>query len=1090
MVTDNEALALDTEILNFLETAYGTSQTRRRTKYLDGLRCPACEMPEGWTHLNQPMFINCPRGDECGLRTRVSDLLPELLKRRAAEAGYAGAKTLSEMMRNVEKLYPPTVENPDRPAEKYMELRGIDLQLVRNLGMEYHYDRDIRSLGRGGVMFQVTPGREGVRTGRIFNPAPGQKKGHTTGPSGRTPLYLPRWNRRDPSRPIYVVEGVFSGLSLVTIGHQAMVVHGADADPVSILSAEPSNDCKYIAAFDGDVAGRRATKRWVRYLESQDKAGSITLPDGTHAARPAILPPEGKDWNDLLVDKGIDRFRDWFNGNLGPMAAEAGLALVDTPDEFALAYDAIHGYPPRLFPFNNQTYTALEEMVGQGQGHPRQRVIRTVRAANFVHEVAYILRKTPARNEPECSYHLKATRNDGHVFTFNARASNLKDDRAAKEFFMTRESLNWCGGKSATESLRQKIAEAKAPRVRPLDRIGWDKQAGIHVMPTYAAGRAGLFLADNRGLIALGDGDDIVEPADDEFGVEPKQVIPHVPPVALYQDVVRAWGNNGRIATAFMFTSWMSRFIKPRLGKFPFLVVYGDPGSGKTYLLLTLNNLQGRNSEGLTISSASTLKGDLRSLSQLSGITAHLLEPKKGEEGVARRGLNDLDQFKAFYNTDNLYVMAKKTGDNQTNSITSECALVIAANDNPMLSRPMRERTIDLHFSKDTVLPPDMPREPKVPVGPDPSLKQINPQLYQIKVDRCQEEMKAYNEAYEQWEVDMARYNARMAAYEIQVEAFERIMGLPPKVKATFMQTLLQDLPTEEEYFGAYQVAMDDLSSRSVRIDPRLIENYAIVLAGHRLLVGRLKLCQADHDLLPVMVTMLRDKLVSVASRSADVASLLIDEILSRAIRHEGVLLGQYYIEKNVDGRHCLCLKIADLPKDLIDKYGRLADITKALNNHPSVYLPSKVIKCKLQGDNGLKTHRLLCLDLEKLRREVNETADPRDPEDGDPGCEGGSGGGGGPVADDVPGADEAFSDYDEADSAMAAQPATPSTTGTPASGQDPFDGLLHQVNEQAQRERDNRHATDAIRAMAIPRSVRVNTGGRVPPPPRPVEGR
>jgi ABC-type polar amino acid transport system ATPase subunit len=54
--------------------------------------------------------------------------------------------------------------------------------------------------------------------------------------------------------------------------------------------------------------------------------------------------------------------------------------------------------------------------------------------------------------------------------------------------------------------------------------------------------------------------------------------------------------------------------------------MHGDPQTGKSKLLRTLNAMQGLNEEGLPMNGANTKKGELRTIAQVSGMMKGMIE--------------------------------------------------------------------------------------------------------------------------------------------------------------------------------------------------------------------------------------------------------------------------------------------------------------------------------------------------------------------------------------------------------------------------------------------------------------------------------
>ena len=132
------------------QSQYWTEKTRSNGNTISGLICPACGDKSAWAYEGEPWAISCNRKSQCGASSKTLELFPEL-------------------RRNIEKDFPATKDEPDRPAREYLISRGLSKVLN---GLEFRYLKNVRSTGSGAVMFPVGKDDKGkeVMNGRLFNP--------------------------------------------------------------------------------------------------------------------------------------------------------------------------------------------------------------------------------------------------------------------------------------------------------------------------------------------------------------------------------------------------------------------------------------------------------------------------------------------------------------------------------------------------------------------------------------------------------------------------------------------------------------------------------------------------------------------------------------------------------------------------------------------------------------------------------------------------------------------------------------------------------------------------------------------------------
>ena len=125
------------------------ARSRESAKHLSGLKCPECGHSEASAYVDFPAVILCSRKNECGAKIKTLDLFPDLRE-------------------NFSKNFPPTKDDPHRPAREYLYSRGLTWKSLE--GLKFEFRRNIRKSGSDGVMFFVgiNGAGEQVWNGRLF----------------------------------------------------------------------------------------------------------------------------------------------------------------------------------------------------------------------------------------------------------------------------------------------------------------------------------------------------------------------------------------------------------------------------------------------------------------------------------------------------------------------------------------------------------------------------------------------------------------------------------------------------------------------------------------------------------------------------------------------------------------------------------------------------------------------------------------------------------------------------------------------------------------------------------------------------------
>ena len=636
---------LKTRITNkILQSDYATPRTKINNGYIRYLRCPVCGDETAYAHERAPWVIICNRANHCGSRTKILNLFPDILI-------------------NFEREYEPTEDDPQRPAREFLRARGMESTLE---GLGFEYIPRTRSGCGGGVGFRLLPwGADApapnpvVWNVRLFNPPMGEGKTHNKGSLDDGFWFHPAFPY-DLEKEIFITEGVIDALSLLEMGRQAIAVISSSRNPDNVQLPGLK---KPVLAFDNDRAGRDAFRRWkTRYPE----AGAITPDDG--------------DWNDLLVGAGsATAAREALDRRAGDFRCLGELMTAASAKEYAEKYRGHFNRNAGLFDFDGETYFADEN-----SGETKCRKV-----GNFTVSVDHFRYDTHNPDQPEYQYRLRIRPRGGRERVFTVRGCDLSTPDALTKVLLTHGKCAWTGDKKPSQALMRKIVASKSPDVRQLDVIGHDIATGYYVFPSFAVDKKGnLMHPDKRGFYELS-----------SLKVIRAAPLPSITPQPgmsareIYLAVKAAWGPRGEIGMAWMVGAWLVNVIKETVGFYPFLSFYGEPASGKTVLIETLNSMETLDEEGLTMSRENTGKGELRKLGQISGMFRALLEGNR--EKVIRF---DFDKLLTLYNRNPLQVRAVKSNDNQVVTMEFKAALALVQNVEPLKSPAQKSRAISVGF--------------------------------------------------------------------------------------------------------------------------------------------------------------------------------------------------------------------------------------------------------------------------------------------------------------------------------------------------------------------------------------------------------
>ncbi len=232
------------------------------------------------------------------------------------------------------------------------------------------------------------------------------------------------------------------------------------------------------------------------------------------------------------------------------------------------------------------------------------------------------------------------------------------------------------------------LFNAQSPEIRALSAIGYDEKNQGYYFPTFAYDEDGKKIYTNN---------------DNYFHYV------NIKPFKNYSDTITngltwidlkqfltlmntAYGCKGLLALGFYIASLFSQKIFDHYCFFPFLSLYGSPHAGKSFISKLLNRCLFIDSEGQTMTTSNTAKGELRKISQQSSLVHALLEGRKNSRF-------DYDSILPLYNRNVLYLRATASQDNMIQNLHFRTALSFVWNHECFTSKAAKERVISLYFA-------------------------------------------------------------------------------------------------------------------------------------------------------------------------------------------------------------------------------------------------------------------------------------------------------------------------------------------------------------------------------------------------------
>lgn len=671
--------------------------------WLSGGRCPDCKKNEVYTHAVTPRVVKCGRQNSCGYERSVRELYPEIFD-------------------SWSNRYQASEAEPNAAADAYLaHARGLDLRGLRGAYAQETYRCQTTNRVSATVRFPLPGGGWWERL--IDQPGRFDRKARFC--PGKT-VKGQWWQRPDVSfaalaagDTIWIVEGIFDALALEQAGQRAVSIMSAYFYPedalrqLRIAIAEgptPQKSPKLIWALDLGGTGTRYIREYVK------RAREEGWTCGAAQTREEGEDGQKLDWNDCLIRDRLDAGRraDYlWNGEV--------LIAPTATDKAHLIWER-HRLASFHFTFGTETYWAsidageVEERVdayrqatrGKELKEPdpaREAEIReqAAREALRIEKIANVTFRALYRQRDdatdETAYFLQvdfpAGSSRGRPSTKGAFSAAALTTAAEfkKRLFAIGTGAIWTGSQYHLDRIMQRQTPRIAD-VQPLAFTGYDRDSESYVFGEIAVRKGRVYKPNEEAYFELGD-------VALKLGTSERLLDIDYDAEALdtswLSDLWTAYGAKGIVVLTFWFASLFAEQVRRDQKSFPFLEMFGLPGTGKTTLVEFLWKLFGReNYEGFDPAKA-TPAAIARNLGKVGNLPVVLIEGDRRDEASHARKF-EWEELKTAYNGRSVRSRGVKNGGMETFEPPFRGAIVIEQNEPVSASRAILERIMSLGF--------------------------------------------------------------------------------------------------------------------------------------------------------------------------------------------------------------------------------------------------------------------------------------------------------------------------------------------------------------------------------------------------------
>jgi Toprim-like len=603
---------------------------------LHGLECPVCHKKEAWLKVDRPFYIYCSRLNNCGEVITAKELYPDLWQ-------------------DLAKRYPSTPSDPKATARAYLESRSLKPELIE-------FEQGIKDNHQTLVIKQ-----DDVTFDRLID-----YQDKSGGGKNRLSTYKGKVFKTksfDDAKEVFITEGIIDALSWEQSGRAAIATYSSGSVPKEFYQA--NKEKHYLICFDNDIAGHKGINKTIECF----KELSINYE--------VALLPKGKDTNDCLISGLLDAEK--IKQTLDKAKFEGNLFLAPKSDIYFALCAKEFNLTRLIFDFKGKTYRGWIKPATKTEDEAYMTAVLLDCSIKLLHSV--IDDSLDDSQKMEHFIEIESSREGINRFRLNADSLSKLD--SFKSILQNHRQIFY-GKADDLNHLAAYLFKYKPAKIRALNTIGFDDKSGGFYYPKFA------YDVNGKRINANGD-KYFIESNVKPFHGSSDTLINRLEQMDLRQfitDLHAAYGNKGLLALGFYVSATFSHLIFDHYGFMPFLSLYGDPHAGKSFLTKTLNRCFFVDSEGQTMTSSNTAKGELRKISQKSSMVCCLLEGRTGKSRF------DYDGILALYNRNSLYSRATTDQSNRTHDLAFKAALSFVWNHEAFTIQPAKERVISLHFAE------------------------------------------------------------------------------------------------------------------------------------------------------------------------------------------------------------------------------------------------------------------------------------------------------------------------------------------------------------------------------------------------------
>lgn len=288
---------------------------------------------------------------------------------------------------------------------------------------------------------------------------------------------------------------------------------------------------------------------------------------------------------------------------------------------------------------------------------------------------------------------VKLQRNTGEVSIFE-----LQDEETAMNKFkivLRSKNCSWFGSSMQLEKIYHYCMD-NCNSAAQISRIGWDAECKFYALSDCIVKDGTVHKVDDFGVINIG-AESYYLPAwskyaDTSIYANERRSCYRSADITFAeyaQLIYQAYGTKGAIGLLFLINCIFRDVLFGKTNFFPFLFIYGEPGSGKSSFINLLLRVWGDNDGGITCKS--TIKSIARTASQRINAMMFL---KEYDNNISL----DLENLlKSIYDGQG-YSMAVKSNDDRTRNVVANSGIIIDGNALPTKSNALYDRNIILSF--------------------------------------------------------------------------------------------------------------------------------------------------------------------------------------------------------------------------------------------------------------------------------------------------------------------------------------------------------------------------------------------------------